>query len=362
MGILVEFFVNICIVITLLFAYLQLRWNKLEGTYSRKVMTIIDGLAGGILGNILMYFSIQVTDQTIVDLRHIPVIILFLFIGFKPAILSGLLIIAGRFIYGINASSIGALLLMICLLVGFYFIRRQHRKEGHLFKEAMIMLVHSNLVFLIVIAVLVQNWNLLKSLIPIYWAISFVGGLLSVFVVNYLRNSHELFKKYEEQSTVDYLTGLNNVREFDKAGNTLFNQAQKDDLRLSLLMIDIDYFKQVNDTYGHSSGDLVLQQLGEVLKENARSFDVVSRNGGEEFSVILQDCSKERALEIAERIRSAVQNHSFTISNGETISITVSIGASTYPNKVTSIDEMIKQADQSLYSAKRNGRNCVKSA
>jgi len=352
-----EFFVNICIMIALLFAYLQVRWNKMEMNLPRKTVLVIDGIAGGILGNIVMFYSIQVTSQTIVDLRHIPVLILFLFIGLKPAIISSLFIIAGRFLYGFNYSSLAAFVIMLALITGFYFIRQRWGSEDHIFKTAIYMLLFANVIFSITISILLQDWETLKLLLPIYWILSSLGGSLAVYLVNYLRTSHYLFKTYEKQSSIDHLTGLNNVRQFDALWNRTLNGAVENKERLSLLMVDVDHFKHVNDTYGHPAGDMVLHQLGQILKNKTRSFDIVSRNGGEEFSVILPDCPNARAFEIAERIRLAVKDHPFPISNKETIYITVSIGVSTYPEKVAKAEQIIKLADQSLYKAKQTGRN-----
>ncbi|SFG22192.1 diguanylate cyclase [Halobacillus alkaliphilus] len=352
-----EFFVNICILIALLFSYLQVRWNKLDIFLSKKTVLIIDGIAGGILGNIVMYYSIQVTAQTFVDLRHIPVLVLLLFIGLKPAVISSLLVIAGRFVYGFNYSSLGAFILMVILLAGFCFIRRKWGNEEQIFKTAIYMLAFSNVVFSIIIAILVQDWETLQILLPTYWILSFLGGSLAVYLVDYLRTSHYLFKTYEEQSSIDFLTGLNNVRQFDALWNRTLNGAVENKESLSLLMVDVDHFKHVNDTYGHPAGDMVLQQLGQILKDKTRSFDIVSRNGGEEFSIILPDCPNARAFEIAERIRLAVKDHPFPISNKETIYITVSIGVSTYPEKAAKAEQIIKLADQSLYKAKQAGRN-----
>lgn len=124
-------------------------------------------------------------------------------------------------------------------------------------------------------------------------------------------------KKYEEESSLDYLTGLNNVRHFDAIWNAHISNAREKNEKLSLLMIDIDYFKRINDTYGHSNGDVILKELGTILKKSTRAEDIVSRNGGEEFSVILPNSSHSQAAEIAERIRKEVETHTFSISHSK---------------------------------------------
>ncbi len=124
-------------------------------------------------------------------------------------------------------------------------------------------------------------------------------------------------------------------------------------------MVDIDFFKKVNDTYGHIEGDIVLKELGLILSENCRHFDEVSRIGGEEFSVLLPDCAYPRAMQIAERIKDAVKIHTFTLSTGVKIHITISIGVASYPETIQDIEKLMEKADTALYAAKRSGRNRV---
>lgn len=150
-------------------------------------------------------------------------------------------------------------------------------------------------------------------------------------------NSIEYIKK---NSTQDFLTGLNNTRNFDKLVNETFVQAKENKFDLSCFMVDIDHFKKVNDTYGHPVGDIVLKELAYILKNNCRSFDIIGRVGGEEFCILLLDCGQEEAFQIASRIRKAVKIYDFEIGNKEYINITVSIGVSTYPDKVIELDKL----------------------
>nr|WP_240948429.1 diguanylate cyclase [Bacillus sp. RO1] len=341
---------------------MQFRWKiKLEER-SNLSSIIIDGFAGGLLGFILMNFSIQVTSETIVDLRFIPVMLIILFIGIPHAIISAILIILSRFIFGITTSAVAAMILMVILIIGFIFIYKSYKKanlDPNSYKHSLYMIIFSNIVFSVIIAFLVRDSEVLKSLIPSYWFISVVGGLTSVFFVEYIRKTQYLLMKYEKESTTDFLTGLNNVRQFDVIWNSLISNATAKSERLSLLIIDIDHFKQINDTYGHPNGDKILIELGKILTSSTRSFDVVSRNGGEEFSVILPDCPHHQAKEIAERIRKAVEKHSFQVSPNEMVKLTISIGVATYPETVSDTNQIVDMADECLYKAKRSGRNRV---
>ncbi|NMH72513.1 diguanylate cyclase [Bacillus sp. RO2] len=357
-----DLFFNLCVLFSLIFIYLQLRWKIQLEKRNYIFSVLIDGVAGGLLGIILMYYSIQVTQETIVDLRYIPVMLVIMFLGFPQAFISTILIIIGRFIFGFTTSAVAAFIMMAILMIGFVFINKLSVKYNigrHSFKKSLAMILFSNIVFSVFIYILVKDYGVLKSLIPSYWIISIVGGFTSVFFVEYIRKTQYLLMKYEEESTTDFLTGLNNVRQFDAIWNSLIDNATTKGEKLSLLFIDIDHFKHVNDTYGHPVGDTILAELGKILKNTTRSFDVVSRNGGEEFSVILPDSPHPHAMEIAERIRKAVEAYKFYVSATESITITVSIGVATYPETVSETNDMVYIADECLYKAKRTGRNKV---
>ena len=161
---------------------------------------------------------------------------------------------------------------------------------------------------------------------------------------------------------MDYLTGLHNVRYFDNVMNELASTTELNGLTFSLLFLDIDYFKKVNDKYGHLNGDSVLSDLGGILMRFSRERDVVIRKGGEEFVILLRDSKLDNAMIAAERIRQEIENYDFHTSSNEIIKITVSIGVSSYPETSKNIEELTEQADISLYNAKRLGRNRVLAA
>jgi diguanylate cyclase len=133
----------------------------------------------------------------------------------------------------------------------------------------------------------------------------------------------------------------------------------EDDTPLSLLFIDIDFFKKVNDSYGHPIGDLVLKKFAVVLSDLVSEKDFISRNGGEEFAVLLPECDHQQAIFFAERIRKQIEETPFIIHDNKSISTTVSIGVATLCETTKDIEELIIQADSALYSAKQVGRNRV---
>ena len=165
--------------------------------------------------------------------------------------------------------------------------------------------------------------------------------------------------RLEKLAITDYLTGVYNVRYFYHHIIEEFNRAERYVLPISCVMLDIDFFKKVNDEYGHRTGDLVLKEFAGVLKKNSRRCDVLARYGGEEFILLMPQTPLEGALAEAERIRQAVKNHKFrSIKNRK--SITVSIGLSYFPHpEVKTHDELITFADNALFEAKNSGRDKV---
>lgn len=191
-------------------------------------------------------------------------------------------------------------------------------------------------------------------------ATSYLLSVTSALLFVDIWNITKLIKRYKNEHSVDFLTGLGNVRLFDKELNRLSRQADTKKESLSLLLIDIDGFKDVNDKYGHTAGDAVLRQMAQVLinylPDNIPSF----RNGGEEFSAILNGSTLDEAIKLAESIRVGVKNSTFHLPNKETINLTVSIGVGyLQEGQVKSHRKIFKDADDMLHAAKAQGNNAV---
>jgi diguanylate cyclase (GGDEF)-like protein/PAS domain S-box-containing protein len=163
----------------------------------------------------------------------------------------------------------------------------------------------------------------------------------------------------EELARRDGLTNLCNHRTFNELLKDETVRTQRFNRPVSLLMLDIDHFKRVNDACGHQAGDAILKGLSDLLVKQARAVDHVCRYGGEEFTVILPETDKAAAMQTAERLRAAVERQAFDIGDGTTVPITVSIGVATYPEQADSPEDVVKAADVALYAAKRAGRNRV---
>jgi diguanylate cyclase (GGDEF)-like protein len=155
------------------------------------------------------------------------------------------------------------------------------------------------------------------------------------------------------------MTGLYNRRFLEEFIDKIMSQAQREDETYSVMMLDVDFFKMVNDTYGHDIGDLVITEIGKILKDNIREADLAIRYGGEEFVVLLHNATDEGTLKVAEKIHAVFGERIFDVGNGETMQKTMSIGISKFPTDADTIWKCIKFADTALYKAKTTGRNKI---
>ena len=170
-----------------------------------------------------------------------------------------------------------------------------------------------------------------------------------------MRNAY-LLERMQQMAVTDGLTELANRRSFDRSLDRELTRAVRTDGRLSVVLLDVDHFKSLNDTYGHVVGDNVLRQIAHALRECGREYDTIARYGGEEFAAVLPGCSSALALQVAERLREAVE------SAATDVPVTASAGVATYPYDGIDANGLLSAADQALYAGKRAGRNTVRSA
>ncbi len=187
-----------------------------------------------------------------------------------------------------------------------------------------------------------------------------IGSFLSFIYTNKIINYETSLKQQNSSLSVlastDYLTGIMNRRMFNQISEHYFKTAQQDHLSLTLLLLDLDHFKKVNDTYGHQTGDQLLICFVQTVKNLLRKSDIFSRIGGEEFAILLSQIDKKDAYTLAEKIRKAVENVTVHYE-GHHVSVRTSIGIAQNNATDTSFSDMFSRSDMALYKAKKEGRN-----
>ena len=192
-----------------------------------------------------------------------------------------------------------------------------------------------------------------------------LNSIYNASIKNYLEaakpviESRLLLAKLRENALHDPMTNLYNRRFLEEFIDTLAGQIKREEESYSILMFDVDFFKMVNDTYGHDVGDKVIAAIGKVLRENIRESDLAIRYGGEEFLVLLHNADEKGTMEVAKKIHSAFASISFDTGDGGTFQKTMSIGISIFPKDANTIWKCIKFADTALYVAKTTGRNKI---
>jgi len=201
-----------------------------------------------------------------------------------------------------------------------------------------------------------RSFNLwIPNILPLF-------SILLTFAISYLAKYLLKSRDFEHQyklATTDGLTELYNHRYFQDTLRQQIETAKRYNQAFSLIIIDIDYFKNFNDNYGHQAGDTVLKEVAHILKRNTRATDYVCRYGGEEMSIILPQTDKKEAISNAQRICNAVSNYVFKLPHNKECRVTISLGVATFPKDNDNAQGIIECADKALYRAKNNGRNQV---
>ncbi|HKI60232.1 MAG TPA: sensor domain-containing diguanylate cyclase [Mariprofundaceae bacterium] len=187
-----------------------------------------------------------------------------------------------------------------------------------------------------------------------------VAGRMHLFsIIQDITERKRLEDELMSQAHIDALTGLNNRRYFFELAEHELARAKRHNSPFAVLMLDLDYFKRVNDTYGHLVGDKVLQKLGTVFVQTLREIDIMGRIGGEEFVILLPETKGKQALQVAERLRLTIAGEAIAIKQGSAIHFTVSIGVTTFIATDARVEDILNRADTALYAAKNSGRNRI---
>jgi diguanylate cyclase (GGDEF)-like protein len=215
-----------------------------------------------------------------------------------------------------------------------------------------------------------KNWNGIfhnkRKNGELYWESAIISpvidenGVITHFMAmkEDITERKRLEEELQKQSTIDELTGAYNRRQFYRLANAEIKRSNRLRHPLSIALIDIDYFKSVNDTYGHAAGDRVLVSFANTCQRNIRDIDTLARLGGDEFVIILPETAGDQAYIALERLRQSLTSQPIE-HDGNSISVTISCGIASLAGKAESLEQLMERADQALYQAKQAGRNCV---
>lgn len=259
-------------------------------------------------------------------------------------------ILANNFIKKVSIKVDFVVAILLSFIVGYFVL-----KIESVLKTFLLLFMILASYYTISLFVMYQ-FNLWVSLVlP---AISTISTFVFIYCEKYLLKVKDYEQTYKLAVT-DGLTQLYNHRYFQEQMIIQINNFQRYQTPFSLVMIDIDFFKKFNDTYGHQSGDAVLKQVASILKKNSRTSDIACRYGGEEMTVILTNTQNKEANFVANKICQMVRETKFVLTNSQKVNVTISVGVATMNEKIQKPQELIENCDKCLYKAKENGRNQV---
>lgn len=288
------------------------------------------------------------TAVSLYDSKSTPVDKLYPGVEVHATFLSNL--IDNNFIKKVNESTNLLISLLLGLFVGFLVIKS---------RSTIIALASSALTaigYVILTYYLMKCFNLWIAIVLPVTVISL--AFVSAYIIKYILKSRDFEHQYK-LATTDGLTDLYNHRYFQEQMIMQVANCRRYNSKFSLILIDIDFFKKFNDTFGHQSGDAVLRQVAQKLKKNVRSSDIVCRYGGEEMGIILPNADKSEALITAQKICDAVAETPLRLAGDKESIVTISLGVATFPEDGETPSEIIDHADKGLYYAKEHGRNQV---
>lgn len=296
--------------------------------------------------NKIIYIGTSAT--ALYDLKSVPTDKIFPGVEIHTTFVNN--IIDNNFIKRVSPLTDITVSMLLCLFVGFLVLKSKSTVISS------IITIFTGLIYILAATALMFYFNIWVGIILQLAAVLIV--FIACYLAKYIITSRDLEYTYA-LATTDGLTELYNHRYFQEQMLQNIETGKRYNRNFSLIMIDIDFFKKFNDTYGHQSGDAVLRQVAHILKKNVRSSDIVCRYGGEEMAIILTHTGSEEALITAQKICHAVSEQPLKLVNGNEVKVTISLGVSTYPQNGESPAEMIKFADDCLYKAKEHGRNQV---
>ena len=330
-----------------------LNWYGPENTYTRipmyELIKEINGEKSGQefdFSNRIIYFG--TTAASLFDIKTVPTGKLYPGVEVQATYVNNL--IDDNFIKKAGRGVTVAVSVLLAAAIGFAVMRLRSAALASLISLSVYF------VYLLISYYSMRFGDLwLEVIYPLIFSIL---AFTCAFIVKYLIKSRDFEQQYK-LATTDGLTELYNHRYFQEQMQMQIEQSKRYEQPFSLIILDIDYFKQFNDRYGHQAGDAVLRQTAFLLKRNVRATDIVCRYGGEEMSIILPNTGEEEALTTAEKICRIIAEEPFKLRNGEESHVTVSIGVAAFPKDGETAPDIIEIADRRLYNAKSSGRNTI---
>lgn len=311
-------------------------------------------LSAGI--SISMFLPLTLAPGLVFDLRHVFLVLAATYGGSLAAITTATCAIAIRYWTGGIGMEAGIAGILISACLGYAIAKTLPRRRmtfGGLLILGVAASVSLTSTFVLPVEIAV---DILQRIGPQMFVANLVGTLAAGFLLDRKRVGVSYENRLKDYAWTDPLTGLLNRRALDHVGSRIERECRERNASCSFLLLDVDHFKTVNDTFGHAAGDEVLRTIASLIREEARSADIVSRYGGEEVAIVMPDTDIDVAYSVAERMRSRVEMHPHEM-RGIMIAVTVSIGVYTASGERISISQGMHLADDALYRAKRTGRN-----
>lgn len=351
-------FQNFSILVAIISISLEfVRSSKVQ--YNSIIMRrLVLGTVGGLVGILLLMSTVPFNaDKSIIfDFRYVVMYLSAMYGGFISSIITSVIIAFYRII--VTGANPNAIIVSTSILICGFLLGALSHLRATRGQKFIIMNTVVALCIMVALYLISDDFNLF-----IANAFLFTSSTIftSYFICRYIQFSIATIRNYWQlkiDATTDHLTELANLREFENRFEQLFEECQSNQLPISFLMLDLDHFKLINDTYGHQKGDEVLSELAQILIKSCRGHDLVARIGGEEFAIVLPRCPRETALTIGRRIRKQIEEFSFC-KDTHGIRMTVSIGVSSFPKDASDSVKLMAMADKALYKAKSAGRNAV---
>ena len=345
------FFINLCILFTLFtISFLPFRNRPRLTPQSPLKGRVLLGVQSGLIA-ILLLANALLLEGVLIDLRAIPIMLAVLFGGWVSGTVAGIIYLIGRtfVVWYTDGAIIGLYLAFATMfvLVGSISILRKRMDNT---RPTLLVFTTVSIAIFGAAFYAALPLNQFYPVLIVYTLMSYGGACAAYRLLLELRRHFENVQHQQQLARTDALTGIANRRLLNEAMANLTVEAEE----YALILVDIDHFKRVNDTYGHDVGDDVLRELGMLLVNESEERHLVGRFGGEEFLIVMPHATRDEVSRLAESIREKVSTFPFETSAG-TLHITVSLGAC-HSNDIE-IDSVLKHADEALYHAKESGRN-----